>query len=98
MIGNKEDDSGTGTFTVPMLLTFVPAVGPLLRVASAVNWPAFNWSVEVITENIPSAAEPTIGLAPLYVQVRFKMLGLSVGDVRAAVGPINACEKVQPVG
>ena len=37
MIGNKDVDSGTGTETEPMLATFVPAFGPLLRVASAVN-------------------------------------------------------------
>jgi len=70
-----------------MLETFVPASGPLLRVASAVNWPVFSWSVAVTAENIPSAAEPLIGTPP-YVQVRFQRLALSVGLVSAAVGPI----------
>ena len=98
MIGNNADDSGTGTETVPMLSTFVPAFGPLLRVASALNWPTLSWSVEVITENIPSAAEPLIGVEPVYVQVRFKMLGLSVAFTNGGVGPKSACENVQPVG
>src|SRR5438105_5938336 len=97
MIGNNVVDSGTGTLTLPTLEILVP-VGSLLLVASAVNWPILSWSVLVTTENIPSAAEPAIGAAPVYVHVIFQRLALSVGVVSGAVGPSNAEENVQPEG
>jgi len=53
--------------------------------------------VLVTAEKIPSAAEPEID-APLYVQVRFHLVGSSVGVVSAAVCPTNAVENVHPLG
>src|SRR5437667_5655586 len=58
----KVDISGTGTGTTPTLSTLVP---PGLRVPSAAKYPGWSWPNVETAENIPSAAGPIMGVAPV---------------------------------
>src|SRR4051812_27806891 len=98
MIGNSVDASGRGTAMMPMLSILVPMFGPVNRVACAANWAFRSWSVFVTTENIPSRAAPSIGVLPVYCQVRFSNEGLSATVTRLGLTPSNDEEKVQLVG